>query len=168
MLEETCIEARAVAGARVELCTSPEPEDASWTGLIPAGVTATAQGEGDLGARLARAAKRAVDAGDWPLLIGSDCPQLDRIRLIGACSMVEKNDAFLHPTEDGGYALLGLRRFSPLLFADIPWSGPEVASTTMKRLDKLGWNYAVGELLRDIDEPADYEAYGRGSDNKQR
>jgi glycosyltransferase A (GT-A) superfamily protein (DUF2064 family) len=67
-------------------------------------------------------------------------------------------DAVMHPTEDGGYALLGLNAFSALLFTDIGWSGPEVASQTLARLDCLGWRCWTGEVLRDIDEPQDYEA----------
>ncbi len=161
MLENTFREAQAVAGASVELCTSPEPSDASWTGILPAPVAATAQGDGDLGARLARAASRVIDEGDWPVLIGTDCPSLDRERLGAACRMLDQNDAFIHPTEDGGYALLALRRFSHLLFSEIAWSGAEVATETIKRLQRLGWRYSVGEVLRDIDEPADYQAHLR-------
>ncbi len=163
MLEVCCAEALAVAGARVELCASPDPNDPSWTGLLPVGVAATDQGEGDLGARLARAAGRATDDGDWPVLIGTDCPALDRNRLGAACRELEDHDAFIHPTEDGGYALLALKRFSPLLFSEISWSGPEVAAQTIARLQDLGWRTSVGEVLRDIDEPADYEAYLRAS-----
>lgn len=159
MLEECCAEALAVAGARVELCASPDPDDPSWTGLLPTAVAATAQGGGDLGERLARAAERAINDGDWPLLIGTDCPALDRNRMAAACRELDAHDAFLQPTRDGGYALLALRRFSPLLFSQIPWSGPDVCSQTVARLQMLGWRYAVGEVLRDIDEPADYEAY---------
>ncbi len=159
MLEQTCLEAQAVAGAKVELCTSPEPTHPGWTGMLPASLIATGQGPGDLGDRLARAAGRVVDDGQWPVLIGTDCPSLDRHRLSAACRMLEENDAFIHPTEDGGYALLALKRFSPSLFSNISWSGPEVASQTIDRLGALGWRYAVGERLRDIDEPADYETY---------
>lgn len=158
MLQTTCTEAQAVVGAKVELCTSPDPQDASWDGLRPPGIAATAQGEGDLGARLARAAARAIDEGDQPVLIGTDCPALDRTRVSKACRMLEQYDAVIHPTEDGGYALLGLKTFSPLLFTDIAWSGPDVAAQTFARLDQLGLRYRTGEVLRDIDEPADYEA----------
>jgi rSAM/selenodomain-associated transferase 1 len=159
LLEQTCAAAQAVAGANVELCTSPAPAHSSWDGMLPANVAATAQGAGDLGERLACAATRAIEEGHWPVLIGTDCPSLDTERLSAACGMLERNDAFIHPTEDGGYALLALKRFSPRLFSDISWSGPEVASQTIARLEELGWRYAVGERLRDIDEPADYEAH---------
>mgnify|MGYP006137760055 CR=1 FL=1 len=116
MLDRTCAEALAVDGARVELCTSPAPEHPSWTGLLPCGIAAVPQGEGDLGARLARAASRVVEDGDWPVLIGTDCPSLDRSRLSAACRSLEHDDAFIHPAEDGGYALLAARQFSPRLF----------------------------------------------------
>ena len=158
MLAATCAEAQAVADADVELCTSPSPEDPSWRGLLPSGVRATAQGEGDLGARLARAAARAIDEGASPILIGTDCPALGRVHLGTACRMLERYDAVIHPTEDGGYALLGLKAFSPLLFTEIGWSGPQVAAQTLARIERLGWRCWTGEVLRDIDEPEDYRA----------
>lgn len=163
MFEKTCVEASAVRDAEVEVCVSPEPTHPDWTGVLPAEIATSAQGEGDLGERLARAARRTIEEGRWPVLIGTDCPELDRERLSAACRALAANEAFIHPTEDGGYALLAVKRFSALLFTDISWSGPEVASCTMQRLDSLGWRYRVGDVLRDIDEPADYEAYLRAS-----
>jgi rSAM/selenodomain-associated transferase 1 len=158
MLETTCSEAQAVKNASVELCTSPHPEDPRWVGLRPSGIMANAQGNGDLGERLARASAKAVAEGDWPVLIGTDCPQLGRERLSAACRLLNDHDAVIHPTLDGGYALLGLKRFSPLLFTNVEWSGPNVASQTLARFEQLGWQYAVGDVLRDVDEPADYKA----------
>lgn len=163
MLEQSCLEAQAVPGVKVELCTSPEPDDRSWCGLIPRGLATVPQGEGDLGVRLSRAARRVTDEGDWPVLIGADCPSLDRERLAVACQKLGAHDAFIHPAQDGGYALLALSRYSPFLFSQIVWSGPDVAAQTIERLCKLGWRYSVGEVLRDIDEPSDYEAHLRAS-----
>jgi glycosyltransferase A (GT-A) superfamily protein (DUF2064 family) len=61
----------------------------------------------------------------------------------------------LHPTLDGGYALLGLRRYDRSLFSDIAWSTASVAGTTITRIRQLGWSLHQGTLLHDIDEPAD-------------
>ncbi|MEO5364593.1 MAG: DUF2064 domain-containing protein, partial [Magnetococcus sp. DMHC-8] len=61
----------------------------------------------------------------------------------------------LHPTADGGYALLGLQRFDPLLFTDINWSTATVADETVHRIRQLGWSYHIGTLLHDLDEPQD-------------
>lgn len=113
------------------------------------------QGDGDLGQHLARAASRVTHAGENILLIGTDCPALDRAKLRSAAEALESSDAVSHPTEDGGYALLGLRRFAPSLFDGTGWSGPAVASDTMSRIKGLGWSLAVGATLRDIGEPQD-------------
>ena len=77
MLHETLAQAVAADCARVELCASPAPGSAAWAGVeIAPAVGWTEQGEGDLGARMARAAQRVLAAGDAVVLIGTDCPAL--------------------------------------------------------------------------------------------
>lgn len=149
MLDATCREALAAGVGPVELCLATHPD---WTGRPPDGVEATDQGEGDLGERLWRAARRA---GTPLLLIGTDCPQLDRQRLRTAAQRLRDHDALLHPAADGGYALLGLNRLDPALFEAMPWSTDAVAAETIARIAALGWSVHIGETLRDIDEPAD-------------
>lgn len=161
MLEDTIREALAAALGPVELCTCPPPDHADWQEHAPDGrVQCTAQGEGDLGARMARAAERVIAAEGAILLIGTDCPELDRHRLRAAARQLESHDAVLHPAHDGGYPLIGLKRFDRSLFHDIAWGGATVAATTIQRIAGLGWSLWQGETLRDIDEPADLEAIG--------
>jgi rSAM/selenodomain-associated transferase 1 len=150
MLAATVEEALA-AGLAVELCG--EPDSARWHEARP-GLTLTAQGEGGLGERLARAAERVLGE-DRILLIGSDCPELHRGRLRAAAEALEDHDAVIHPALDGGYALLGLKRFDGSVFKGIDWSTARVAAQTMARIEALGWSLHVGEALRDVDEPAD-------------
>ena len=150
MLAKTIAEAEA-SGLPFELCTDPEPASPEWTGW-PA---ATAQGEGGLGQRLARAAERVIGAGDRILLIGADCPGLSAARLRAAAAALEALDAVIHPADDGGYVLLGLGRFDPSPFEGIAWSTGTVAAETIARIGALGWSLHVGETLRDVDEPAD-------------
>jgi rSAM/selenodomain-associated transferase 1 len=160
MLVSTCVEAGAVHGAIVELCIACAPGQPPWSGPLPAGADLLSeQGEGDLGARLARAAERALLQDDRILLIGTDCPELGRERLQRALDALDDHDAFINPAADGGYVLLGLRRYSPAVFSGLEWSGPRVAADTIERLESMGWSYAIGETLRDIDEPADFEAH---------
>jgi uncharacterized protein len=150
MLEATVREALAT-GLAVEVCG--DPDAAQWHEARP-GLERTAQGEGGLGDRLARAAARGL--GEEPvLLIGADCPELDRRRLGAAAAALETCDAVLHPARDGGYALLGLRRFDRSLFDGIEWSTGAVAEQTIARIAALGWSLHVGETLHDVDEPAD-------------
>ena len=159
MLLATIQEAEAARLAIPELCASPHPFDPEWASFLPnAEIRYTDQGEGDLGDRLTRAAKRVTLTGENILLIGTDCPALDHHRLRAAAEMLASHDAVIHPTLDGGYALLGLRRFDGSLFAGISWSGPTVAADTIARIEALGWTLHVGETLRDIDEPQDLEA----------
>lgn len=156
MLLDTVAEAVAANLAIPELCTDPHPMEPEWQPFLPqAHLRFTAQGEGDLGERLARVAKRTILLGEKALLIGTDCPALDRHRLRAAALALQEQDAFIHPTEDGGYALLGLGRFDPSLFLDIPWSTDQVTAKTIARIEALGWSLGIGETLRDIDEPAD-------------
>lgn len=153
MLERTVAEALAT-GLSVELCG--EPDAVAWS---DAPVLRTAQGAGDLGERLARAAERVLR--DEPvLLIGADCPALDRHRLRAAADALQSHDAVVHPAEDGGYVLLGLRRFEASLFSGIAWSTGEVFSATRARLAALAWSIDVRETLRDVDEPADLALVG--------
>lgn len=156
MLAHTLAMAAGAGLGEVELCASPPPDDAAWQGVaLPTAVRRTAQGEGDLGARMAGAARRVLAAGERVLLIGTDCPGLDADVLGAAARALDEAEAVLVPSCDGGYVLLGLRRFDPTLFADIAWSTPSVAEVTRARLSALGWPCRTLPALRDIDLPED-------------
>lgn len=155
MLADTLAQARGAAVDAVELCIDPAPDHPDWQGHLPPDIALSAQGVGDLGDRMARAARRAIEAGERVLLIGTDCPELTRERLDAAAAALRDHDGIIHPARDGGYVLLGLSRFHPSLFAEIGWSGPTVAAATLERAADLGWAIHVGETLHDIDEPGD-------------
>ena len=158
MLAGTVAEANLAGLGIPELCATPHPGDPQWSGLLPAGVRVSDQGEGDLGERLASAARRVIGDGERILLIGTDCPDLDGVRLRAAASQLDHHDAVIHPAVDGGFVLLGLRRFDASVFRGIAWSTDSVAEDTKARISALGWSLYVGDTLRDIDEPADLQA----------
>lgn len=57
----------------------------------------------DLGERMACAAARTLEAGHWPVLVGTDCPELDASFLIQACEALQQgHPAVVAPAEDGG------------------------------------------------------------------
>jgi uncharacterized protein len=87
MLNWTVREALAT-GLAVELCGDP---DASGWYQPKARLELTAQGEGDLGERLSRAARRALQLSPV-LLVGSDCPELGRTRLAAAAQSLATHD----------------------------------------------------------------------------
>ncbi|MDE2570287.1 MAG: TIGR04282 family arsenosugar biosynthesis glycosyltransferase [Sphingomonadales bacterium] len=150
-------EARAAFHGAVELCVTPSPDDPVWDvqGIRHPDLSWSEQGDGDLGARMARAAKRALANGEPVLLIGSDCPALDRRTLSVAARRLENADAVMIPALDGGYVLLGLRRYDPSLFSEIAWSTETVAHVTAERCARLGWRVDRMAPLPDIDEPSD-------------
>ncbi len=156
LLDHTLAEAMAAGSGAVELCASPKFSAPDWADYpLPPGVATSAQGDGDLGARLAGAARRHLAQGVPVLLIGADCPALSAVRLQAAAAALADHDAALYPALDGGYTLLGLRADHPSLYAAIPWSTPQVAAVTRGRMQALGWRVWVGEALPDIDTPAD-------------
>ena len=158
LLAHTLHKALAAGVGPVELCVTPSPADAAWQTLaISDPVQWSAQGEGDLGARMARASQRVLASGEPVLLIGTDCPQLSTDCLQQAAAALQRSDATLFPTFDGGYALLGLRRFDPSLFSGIVWSTGSVAFDTLHRLRQLGWTVESQPMLHDIDEAADLQ-----------
>lgn len=156
LLRQTLDNALAAKLGPVELCVTPSLADPVWrTFGFPNGLTLSEQGEGDLGERLARAAQRQIESGEAVMLIGTDCPELTAGRLQAAAMALENYDAVIHPTADGGYALLGLRRFHSRLFQGIAWSTDSVAYTTLCRCAEVGWLVHMGDILHDIDQPED-------------
>lgn len=142
----------------VELCVTPDISAPAWHDIrLPQDIGITAQGEGDLGARMARAAQRAIGQGESVLLIGTDCVEMSALLLEEAGQRLLDHDAVIHCTADGGYALLGLNDFHPALFENMPWSTDAVAVNTLKRLALLGWSVYVGQMLHDVDEPQDMQ-----------
>lgn len=155
-LHHTLNEALAAAIGPVELCTTPVPAHASWKAVdIPADIILSAQGEGDLGQRMARAARRSLTQGESVVLTGTDCPALDRHHLRAAANALNNRPCCLIPAHDGGYTLLGLNRYDDALFTQIPWSTSDVTPITRTRIKALGWSLAEFPALHDIDEPAD-------------
>lgn len=157
MLAHAVQQAMASGVGDVELCVSPAPQDPLWTGLLPShpALHLSDQGTGDLGARMARAAGRALEAGLPVLLMGTDCPALTADRLRSAADQLRTHDALMVPAVDGGYVLLGLKRFDELVFSDIAWSTSVVAAETQRRFQRLGWSTATLAAQHDIDEPDD-------------
>jgi hypothetical protein len=159
MLFDTLHEASAANIGAVELCVTPAIHDPAWHEIqLPSGIEIFGQGEGDLGARLARAAQRALADAGQVLLIGTDCVEMSASLLREAAQALQAHDAVMHATVDGGYALLGLKQFDPSLFSDMPWSTDAVASITLERIGQLGWSLHAGQVLRDVDEPRDLPA----------
>lgn len=107
----------------------------------------------DLGERMYNAFARARQPA---ILIGTDCPMLRPADLRRAARWLRGGcDAVLAPAEDGGYALIALRRVKPEFFKDMKWSGPSVYADTVKRL--AGYRWRALRTVWDVDRPADLD-----------
>ena len=157
LLDHALRQAVAADTDAVELCMSPAPQDPAWQGMtFEPTVALTAQGDGDLGERMARAMARVIDQHQCPvMLMGTDCPALTSAHLDEAARQLMRHDAVLLPARDGGYVLIGLKAPCPGLFSDMPWSSPTVAAETLRRMSALGLRVWQGPMLQDIDEAAD-------------
>jgi len=125
-------------------------------GFMPKMLLSTSQGPGDLGARMHRAFARALKEHESAILIGSDCPAMKAADLRAAARALRSGvDAVFSPAEDGGYALIGLRRNSRRLFSGVAWGGPGVMAQTRRRLKALRWRWKELRTLWDVDRPED-------------
>lgn len=112
----------------------------------------------DLGQRMAYALDHTLQANDVAIIVGADCPILgiQDIEYI-VNKLVTGCDAAIIPAEDGGYVLLGLRKYSPVIFQNIDWGSGRVFEQTRVKLNKLDWNWYQHETLWDVDRPEDID-----------
>jgi uncharacterized protein len=140
----------------VELCVTPDCTHAAFVAAARRRrVTLTEQGDGDLGARMARAFARVLSTHGRALLIGTDAPALDAAYLRTAAAALSDADAVFGPAADGGYTLVGLRQPAPALFDGMRWSHNLVMAHTRERLAALALRHVELRVLHDIDEPDD-------------
>jgi rSAM/selenodomain-associated transferase 1 len=156
-LLEHAVAAAASAGlGAVELCTTPTPDHPAFQQLAARyGLALTEQGGGDLGDRMNRALNRTLTrglaAGARALLIGTDAPALDAAMLRAAAQELDDHDAVFVPALDGGYALVGLNRPAPGLFAGMAWSTASVMAATRERARAAGLRWVELPPVADID-----------------
>lgn len=108
------------------------------------------QSTGDLGARMAAAFRWGFQLGLCPIvLIGSDLWSLTSVDIQKAFKALIISDFVLGPAQDGGYYLLGMKKFEPCLFEKMPWSTPQLLAQTLALLENK--KTAILEEKNDID-----------------
>jgi rSAM/selenodomain-associated transferase 1 len=113
------------------------------------------QPPGDLGERMqnifaesfARGYRRVV-------MIGTDAPEMSQRVVARAFRLLRSHPAVFQPTEDGGYALIGLSGMLDV-FSGIAWSTHRVMTQTRQRLRAQGVRHAELPVTYDVDTAAD-------------
>jgi uncharacterized protein len=120
--------------------------------VFPPGIARWPQGGGDLGARLQRVMDRRRRG---PIMIiGSDIPGITAAHIRAGFRALGENDAVFGPAPDGGYWLVGLKRFPriPRAFQNVRWSSEHALADTHANLK--GLRVSLIDELNDIDDAA--------------
>ena len=109
-----------------------------------------------LGSRLVHATEHAFSTGaSRVVVIGTDCLELEERDLSLAFDSLRKNEVVLGPATDGGYYLIGLNHFQPLVFHQIDWGSEFVLAQTKAIAKQCASSIAELRYLADIDHPED-------------
>ena len=134
------------------LAVAPDVEGMT-TRALPAGPDRTPQGEGDLGARMARVLTNAPPGP--ALIIGADVPGIQPQDIADAFAALGRSDLVFGPAMDGGYWLIGARRrpLPPTLFQGVRWSSEHALADTIASAP--GASVETIRALRDVDTVKD-------------
>ena len=146
--------------ATVELWFDQLPENSEGQGLLDAcrkkSLAVSTQHGSDLGERMYHALSGGLQSFDKVIIVGSDCPTVDKAYLADAINALDSNDLVLGPAEDGGYVLLGASKVKPTMLDNIAWGCGEVLQSTVSNAKGLGLSCALLETTWDVDEYDDY------------
>lgn len=156
-IEQTLALVSNLNGVALELRCAPNTAQPIFQQYTDAnGIVLKPQQGNDLGERMANAMQEALTQYRQVVIIGTDCPEITIDYLDEAFLQLRRGStAVIGPANDGGYVLIGLNRFSPVLFRNINWGSDQVLSETRVRLQQLGWDWYEMKTLRDIDTLAD-------------
>lgn len=158
LIEAALARASALPGARVTLWTTAASDDAdARAAAAEVGAEVRTQLGADLGARMAHAFSRTLDARRPMLLIGTDCPAQTVDDLRAAVAALRSADAVVQPAEDGGYVLIGLNEPRPALFNGIAWGSDGVLAATRARAEEHGIRLAELPTCWDLDRSEDLD-----------
>jgi rSAM/selenodomain-associated transferase 1 len=151
-LRETFSRLRSL-GLPVVICYAGQRR---WFAANFPGAPLLAQVGEDLGKRMEHAAATLSAAGRRPVVLtGSDSPDLPLALLREVVEALDDRDIAVIPCEDGGYAVIGLRQPTEVLFAGMPWSSSRVMAETRRRCRDFGLSLHETVTWYDLDGPAD-------------
>ena len=160
LMEELADEREAL---RLVLCYTPEGEEEAFEKVEREGSLMLVQRGAHLGERLQNCFADLFELGySSVVILGGDSPTLPGEHVWAAFeSLTADNQVVIGPAEDDGYYLIGLRQLHQTLFRDIPWSTPEVLSTTRARAQAAKLELIELPQWYDVDTPEELERLRR-------
>ncbi len=114
------------------------------------------QVKSDLGGKMEHAFSLAFKKGYHQVcIIGSDCYDLETGTLSEAFNALDKHGFVIGPSLDGGYYLLGMKKFHRELFQNKQWSTSTVFNDTITDFINSGESYFSLKSISDVDVEAD-------------
>ena len=148
------------AGMPVTLACAAEGE--VTLPCLPDAMRIVRQCRGDMGERLTAVFGDVVGRDRWPVLIGSDTPDLPPGRIGEAFDLLEDGaDIVLGPAHDGGFYLIGVKKVHRRLFEGVAWSTETVFARVEANARRVGLRLAVLERWWDVDDVGGLEALER-------
>ncbi len=109
------------------------------------------QPDGSLGERLGAFVEQGLAAESRVVIIGTDSPTLPVELVRRAFELLDERDCVLGPATDGGFCLIGLRRWEPGLLDGVEWSSSRVLSQVVGRLEAHGFSLGLLPPWYDVD-----------------
>ena len=154
-LQDAFLKAQSVCGNTM-IALYPFYESDKLKNILHAAPLLIEQIGEDLGERMFNAFQFAFENdSDAVVLIGTDSPTFPPEFIAKAFEYLEKTDAVLGKTADGGFYLIGLRRLKKEIFENVEWSSAQTFEQTLRNITRLNFNLQEIPAWYDVDEPED-------------
>ncbi len=153
-------EALKLRNTDIYLCWTGSGDIEDYRQFIPESFLLMKQEGNNLGERM-RGAMRKIFADGYrrAVIIGSDIPSVRAENISRAFDSLNESDIVIGPSSDGGYWLIGMRKYIPESFGISSWGNSSVFDETAETLHGLGISFVMIETLDDIDTPEDLIRY---------
>jgi rSAM/selenodomain-associated transferase 1 len=118
----------------------------------------TGQKGANLGEKIYHAFEFAFSGNsDSVVMIGTDSPTFPKNFIEQAFEKLEKSDAVLGGTADGGFYLIGLRTLRREIFENVAWSSAKTFEQTAQNIKNVNLTLSEVPVWYDVDTPEDLE-----------
>ncbi len=149
-------EALKLIYTNIYLCWTGSGDIADYQKYIPSSFILMKQEGNNLGERMKNALRDIfADGYKRAVIIGADIPSVRAENILRAFDSLNDSDAVIGLSSDGGYWLIGMRKYIPEVFSLSSWGNSSVLNETVKTLSRQGVSYCKAETLDDIDTPED-------------